>query len=61
MMSYENDLQCPHVSRLYHPGDIIGLETIDNKWSTAEHSWICSLEDCDMFFISTAYMKLLWD
>lgn len=43
MMCYSKDLECPHVSRLYHPGDIIGLPAIDDKWSTAEQSWICTL------------------
>lgn len=43
MMCYSKDLQCPYVSRLYHPGDIIGLPSIDDGWSTAEHSWVFTL------------------
>lgn len=61
MMSYQKDLLCPHVSRLYHPGDIIGLPAIDSGWSTAEHSWPFTMEDCDLFYISTAYLSFLWD
>ena len=61
MMSYKNDLMCPHVSRLYHPGDIIGLPAIDDGWSTAEHSWPFTMEDCDLFFISQNYMSFMWD
>lgn len=61
MMSYKDDLLCPHVSRLYHPGDIIGLPTIDSGWSTAEHSWPFAMQDCDLFFISRNYLSMLWD
>jgi hypothetical protein len=61
MMSYQSDLLCPHVSRLYHAGDIIGLPAIDGGWSTAEHSWTFAMEDCDLFFISTVYLSFLWD
>lgn len=61
MMSYKDDLLCPHVSRLYHPGDIIGLPTIDGGWSTAEHSWPFAMQDCDLFFISQNYLSMLWD
>lgn len=61
MMCYKDDLLCPHVSRLYHPGDIIGLQSIDGGWSTAEHSWICALQDCDVFFVSKEYVSLMWD
>jgi len=43
MMCYLKDILCPYVSRLYHPGDLIGLPSIDEGWSTAEHSWIVAL------------------
>ena len=49
------------MARLYHPGDIVGLAEIDSGISTAEHSWICALEDCDLFYCSTRYVSMIWD
>jgi hypothetical protein len=39
----------------------VGLEEIDGGISRAEHSWICALEDCDLFFCSTRYISMMWD
>lgn len=61
MMCYQVDLVCPYVSRLYHPGDIVGLAAIDEGWSTAEHSWTFANEGVDILLCSTAYLSFLWD
>lgn len=61
LMCYKDDLHRPYVARLYHPGDLIGLDKIDGGWSTEQHSWVCALQDCDVFYISTTYLDMLWD
>ena len=60
LMCYKEDLHRPYVARLYHPGDLIGLKNIDNGWSTEQHSWVCALQDCDVFYVSSAYLDMLW-
>ena len=52
LFSHEEDVGCPCLQAIYNSGDILGLPSIDNGWSVAQHSWICSEEDCDVFMLS---------
>ena len=60
MVCYDKDLHSPNVSRLYHSGDIIGLAQIDEGLSTRDHVWICALVDCDLFYVPSTYLHMLW-
>jgi len=45
---------------MHASGDCIGLN-IDNGWTDAEHSWIVSWEECDVFMIADGYLEYMWD
>lgn len=60
LLSHEEDLACPYIAATYNPGDVIGIN-IDNGWHNAKHSWICAWEECNVFMISTTYLKYMWD
>jgi hypothetical protein len=60
LICHEQNLATPYVAATYNPGDCIGLN-IDKGWTDAEHSWIVSWEECDVFMIADGYLEYMWD
>lgn len=60
LLSHEDDLASPMIAATYNPGDVIGID-IDNGWYRQKHSWLCVWQDVDVFMISEAYIKYMWD
>lgn len=61
LFSHEEDVACPCLQAIYNPGDIIGIEQLDNGWSRAQHSWLVANEDCDVFLCAKGYVNYMWD
>ena len=61
MFSHEEDVACPCLEAIYNPGDIIGIDKLDNGWSRDQHTWLVANDDCDIFLIATGYVNFLWE
>lgn len=51
----------PCLQAIYSPGDILGVEQLDNGWSRSQHTWLVGNEDCDIFVCAQQYLKFMWD
>ena len=61
MFSHEEDVACPCLEAIYNPGDIIGIDQLDNGWSRDQHTWLVANENCDIFLMATSYVNFMWD
>jgi hypothetical protein len=61
LFSHEEDVACPCLQAILSPGDVIGIEKLDNGWSRAQHSWMVANEDSDIFVCASNYVCFMWD
>lgn len=61
LFSHKNNVATPTLQAVLTPGDVIGIEQIDNGWSRDTHSWIIAYKDVDILVLNIDYVNYLWD
>lgn len=61
LVSHAASITEPTVIAILNPGDIIGFASIDNGLSRDLNCWVCAWEQCDVFILSTDYLRYMWD